>query len=87
MERKRDDCLNLSANAVEILRKRYLSRDPCGRVSETPAEMFERVASHVSQAESRYGGDREVWRAKFLEMMEGLEFLPNSPMLMNAGLP
>lgn len=87
MERKRDDCLNLSANAVEILRKRYLSRDPCGRVSETPAEMFERVASHVSQAESRYGEDREVWRAKFLEMMEGLEFLPNSPMLMNAGLP
>ncbi|MDD1762320.1 MAG: adenosylcobalamin-dependent ribonucleoside-diphosphate reductase [Methanothrix sp.] len=84
---EKGDGLKLSANAVEILRKRYLSRDGSGLVSETPAEMFERVASHVSDAEVRYGEDKEVWRDKFLRIMMSLEFLPNSPTLMNAGLP
>jgi ribonucleoside-diphosphate reductase alpha chain len=86
-ERERSDDLKLSANAVEILRKRYLSRDGCGLVSETPAEMFERVAAYVSEAEVRYGENKEVWRAKFSKMMRKLEFLPNSPTLMNASLP
>ena len=79
--------LNLSANAAEVLRKRYLRRDERGAVAETPQEMFERVASHVSQAEVRYGDDAKCYRSKFLKMMRGLEFLPNSPTLMNAGLP
>ena len=86
-ESERGDGLKLSANAVEILLKRYLSRDGSGLVSETPVEMFERVASHVSLAEVRHGGDAEVMRSKFFKMMAGLEFLPNSPTLMNAGLP
>ncbi len=79
--------LNRSANAAEVLRKRYLRRDEEGNVAETPEEMFKRVAAHVSQAESRYGGDAKRYRAKFLRMMLDLEFLPNSPTLMNAGLP
>ena len=54
------DDLKLSVNAVEVLKKRYLRRDERGLVVETPGEMFERVAAHVSQAESRYGGDAEV---------------------------
>jgi ribonucleoside-diphosphate reductase alpha chain len=81
-----DDIL-LSSNAATVLKKRYLRRDECGAVAETPKEMFERVAAHVSQAESRYGGDAKICRSKFLTMMRSLEFLPNSPTLMNAGLP
>ena len=81
------DDLKLSVNAVEVLKKRYLRRDEAGQVIETPGEMFARVASHVSQAEVRYGGDAEIFRSKFLNVMRRLEFLPNSPTLMNAGLP
>ena len=81
------DDLLLSVNAATILKKRYLRRDERGLVAETPGEMFARVASHVSQAESRYGGDVKICRCKFLKMMRSLELLPNSPTLMNAGLP
>ncbi len=80
------DDLKLSVNAAEVLKKRYLRRDELGAVVETPGEMFDRVASHVSKAESHYGGDREAYRAEFLKIMRELQFLPNSPTLMNAGL-
>jgi len=78
---------NLSANAVEVLKKRYLCRDERGAVAEAPKEMFQRVAAHVSRAEIKHGGDAKIFRRKFLTMMQRLEFLPNSPTLMNAGLP
>jgi ribonucleoside-diphosphate reductase alpha chain len=81
-----DDIL-LTSNAATVLKKRYLRRDECGAVAETPKEMFERVAAHVSRAEIKYGGDAKICCGKFLKMMCGLEFLPNSPTLMNAGLP
>ncbi len=80
------DDLKLSVNAVEVLKKRYLRRDEKGEVSETPGEMFDRVATHISRAESRYGGDTDAYRQKFRGMMRDLLFLPNSPTLMNAGL-
>ena len=79
--------LNLSANAMQVLETRYLSRDPAGRIAETPQQMLSRVAGHVALAEKRYGGDVEHYSRRFLEMMARLEFLPNSPTLMNAGLP
>jgi ribonucleoside-diphosphate reductase alpha chain len=80
------DDLKLSVNATEVLKKRYLRRDEKGEVCETPGEMFDRVATHIARAESRYGGDSEAYRQKFRGMMRGLLFLPNSPTLMNAGL-
>ncbi len=81
------DDLKLSVNAVEVLKKRYLRRDELGLVVETPGEMFGRVAAHVSRAETMVGGDAEYYRSRFLKMMRDLDFLPNSPTLMNAGLP
>ncbi|MDD4652040.1 MAG: adenosylcobalamin-dependent ribonucleoside-diphosphate reductase [Methanothrix sp.] len=79
--------LSLSSNARAVLEKRYLRRDERGALAETPEDMFERVAYHISRAEGRYGGDCEYYRREFLGMMRRLEFLPNSPTLMNAGLP
>ena len=76
----------LSLNALEVLKKRYLHQDEQTRVMETPIEMLARVAGHVSRAEARYGGDAEDYRIKFQRMMLELDFLPNSPTLMNAGL-
>ena len=80
------DDLKLSVNAVEVLKKRYLRRNERGDVCETPGEMFDRVALHISKAESLYGKDADVYHQKFRGMMRDLLFLPNSPTLMNAGL-
>lgn len=75
----------LTANALEVLRARYLKKDEQGHVVETPGEMFRRAASHVAGAEGRYGGDPRATAEAFDEAMARLEFLPNSPALMNAG--
>jgi len=81
--------VRLSPNAREVLRMRYLRRNPAGDITETPEELFRRVARHVAQAEANYGGASAVAEAeqRFGAMMRGLEFLPNSPTLMNAGTP
>ncbi len=80
------DDLKLSVNAIEVLKKRYLQRDENGNVVETPGELFNRVATSVSKAEAKYGGDADLYRQGFLKAMKSLLFLPNSPTLMNAGL-
>jgi len=79
----------LTENALAVLRARYLVREN-GVVVETPEQMFRRVAQHVSSAETRMGYtavEVEETRAAFERMMSSLEFLPNSPTLMNAGRP
>lgn len=79
---------NISDNARVVLEKRYLSKDKFGNPTETPLAMFERVAKHVAKADAAYGaneGDVEKTYNEFLDMMLELEFLPNSPTLMNAG--
>ena len=79
----------LTDNALAVLRARYLAREG-GLVVETPQELFRRVARHVSNVEGRYGTTADELaevRARFEQMMADLEFLPNSPTLMNAGRP
>jgi ribonucleoside-diphosphate reductase alpha chain len=85
MESRKRTEPQLTANALEVLRARYLRKDENGRIVETPAEMFGRVAAHVADVERRYGGDPPVLADAFYEAMARLEFLPNSPALMNAG--
>lgn len=80
--------LNLSPNALKVLEKRYLKKDEEGKVIETPADLFRRVAKSVAEADLRYGKSKEeVGRTEqeFYRMLTSLEFLPNSPTLMNAG--
>jgi ribonucleoside-diphosphate reductase alpha chain len=78
---------HFSDTALEILRERYLRRDERGKVIETPDGMFERVARAIAEPARRYGEDVLYWQERFLERLCRLEFLPNSPTLMNAGLP
>ena len=77
----------LSDNAITVLEKRYLARDAEGRTVETPRQMFERVASAVAEADRPFRGEEGVSGSSeiFLEIITNLEFLPNSPTLMNAG--
>jgi len=75
----------LTVNALEVLRQRYLLRDEEGKIKETPAQLFMRIAKAVSSIDRRYGGDPKEYRKNFYEMMVKLEFMPNSPTLFNAG--
>jgi ribonucleoside-diphosphate reductase alpha chain len=79
--------VSLTENALEVLKRRYLKKDNRGEVVETPEEMFRRVARAIAAAELIYdsGADVEVVAGQFYQLMAGLEFLPNSPTLMNAG--
>lgn len=81
--------MELSPNALKILEARYLRRDAGGQLVETPEGLCRRVAHHVAQAEARFGEAAEVgrWEEAFFEALVELDFLPNSPTLMNAGQP
>ncbi len=69
----------LTTSAVTILEKRYLQKDEEGNVVETPNQMFQRVANAV--------GETEEQRQDFYNALSNLDFLCNSPCLMNAGTP
>ena len=70
-----------------MLEARYLRRDLNGNIVETPDELFARVAEAVAQGERSSGGPAAVyrWSQRFLDCLTALDFLPNSPTLMNAG--
>jgi len=71
--------------ARTVLRERYLRQDERGNVTETPDECFRRVADAVAAAEATWGGDVDATADRFYDALAELEFLPNSPTLMNAG--
>jgi len=77
----------LSENALRVLEKRYLRKDVDGNVTESPEELFQRVASNIASAERLYGKAQmcRQWEDEYYRMMASLDFLPNSPTLMNAG--
>ncbi|MDH4226839.1 MAG: adenosylcobalamin-dependent ribonucleoside-diphosphate reductase [Deltaproteobacteria bacterium] len=75
----------LTPNALTVLGKRYLKKDSSGNAAEGPEDMFRRVAANIASAESAYGHPSKKAEEEFYEMMTSLEFLPNSPTLMNAG--
>lgn len=79
--------LDLAENALLVLRKRILARDATGEVIERPEEMFRRVSRSIASADFDYGSGVEAAASEqaFFDVMTRLEFLPNSPTLMNAG--
>jgi len=79
----------LTINSKEVLKRRYLLKDNERRVIESPDEMFRRVARHVASGEKNFKKriDPIEVEERFYGMMHSLEFMPNSPTLMNAGTP
>jgi len=81
------DIPGLTGNAITVLERRYLKRDKDGNVLETPVQMFRRVADAIASADRLSNEQADTFKLseQFYRMMTGLEFLPNSPTLMNAG--
>jgi ribonucleoside-diphosphate reductase alpha chain len=81
------DDLKLPLNTMEVLKRRYLLKDDQRRIIETPSMLFQRVAHHIAQGERNFSSSvtPEQAEEKFYQMMRNLEFMPNSPTLMNAG--
>ncbi len=76
----------LTENAKKVLEARYLQRDEHGNVIETPGDMFRRVANTIAEVDLLYEDKEPIDTAEeFYNVMRNLEFLPNSPTLMNAG--
>ncbi len=79
----------LSVNAREVLRRRYLAKDETGMPKETIDQLFRRVADAIASAETAFDkkADTKSVSDSFFEAMAEQRFMPNSPTLMNAGLP
>jgi ribonucleoside-diphosphate reductase alpha chain len=86
-EKKATSGANLTETSLRVLEKRYLKKDNQGNVIETPEQMFRRVAQAIASAELIYNPEADVkaMEEEFYRLMSNLEFLPNSPTLMNAG--
>jgi len=79
---------NISQNALTVIEKRYLLKNENLEPTETPLEMFIRVADHIAKAEKLFGksdADVKEARERFLKRMLKFEFLPNSPTFTGAG--
>jgi len=82
--------VTLSSNARTVLAKRYLVKDATGQPTESPEDLFWRVATVVAEADARYGATESGVQAaaeEFYYLMTQRRFVPNSPTLMNAGRP
>jgi len=77
--------LELTPQAIKVLEHRYLRKDEKGNIIETPEQLFWRVASNIAEASKYYNEDYKKHEDEFYTILCRLEFLPNSPTLMNAG--
>jgi ribonucleoside-diphosphate reductase alpha chain len=70
--------MRISENALKVLKKRYFAQ------GENWEGLCRRVAATVAGDEAP-GHARRQWEATYQQMMENLDFLPNSPTLRNFG--
>lgn len=73
---------NLTETALTVLNKRYYLKSPSGVIVEDWSDLCNRVSSFIASIE----GDKfKLYHSLFYDMIFNLDFLPNSPCLMNAG--
>lgn len=84
---EQDPVGRFSPVALKVLRERYLLRDDAGNAVEDIEQLFARVARAIAAPARLFGEDSDFWEAQFFHRMKRCEFLPNSPTLINAGLP
>ena len=82
------DELKLPLNSILVLERRYLQKDENGKVIESTGQMFKRIARGIAEVDKQYGksnSEVKTLESEFYRIMASLEFIPNSPTLMNTG--
>ena len=80
--------ITLSSQASVVAEKRYFLKNDDNEVIEDAPTMFRRVADAIAAVETQYGKlaiDAQLSSNEFYTIMSNLDFIPNSPTLMNAG--
>lgn len=79
--------MSIGINSKKVLQRRYLLRNEKGETVETPSQLFHRVAHTIASVEIKYNKKSNVKKIEgdFYKILSNLEFLPNTPTLMNAG--
>ena len=80
--------VTLTQQAETVASKRYYLKDESGEPEENANTLLKRVATAIASTEKLYGksdADIELTSKEFYDMMTALNFIPNSPTLMNAG--
>jgi len=74
-----------SENAIRILKARYFTKDPSGKLlDKAPSDLFSRVAGFIASGE-KSPKEKRIWKDRFFQVMLARDFLPNSPTLTGAG--
>ncbi len=78
--------LSLTENALAVLNKRYLKTKPDG-TKETPEELFRRVSKAIASGDLLHNSSANMVKTEeeFFSLISFLDFIPNSPTLLNAG--
>ncbi len=79
-----NDDIGLSYNTLYILKRRFLRRSEKGEVTETPKQMYRRVAKFLAGVESTEKKKKE-WEDKFYEILSTFKFTSGGRTLTNAG--
>jgi ribonucleoside-diphosphate reductase alpha chain len=79
--------VDLSDNALEVFRRRYLRKGESGQPVETVEETFWRVAYHVAKVEGSSREEVLQIAERFYDLIASRRFLPNSPTFTGAGTP
>lgn len=78
--------IEFSDNARTILEKRYLRRNEKGEPSETPEQMFDRIAHAIAEPDRPFR-DVQKTEVEFYNLISSKKFFPNSPTFTGAGTP
>ena len=79
--------VQLSENAYQVFKRRYLRHGDNGNPVESVEDTFWRVAYHIAKEEEKWGKDSLETAARFYDLLASKRFLPNSPTFTGAGTP
>lgn len=79
--------VELTENALEVFKRRYIRKGEDGELAESKEETFWRVSYNVAAEEEQWGGDVDNTAREFYHLLATKRFLPNSPTFTGAGTP
>ena len=79
--------VELTENAYQGFKRRYVRRGKDGEAIETVADTFWRVAYHIAEVEEAWGNNVLETASAYYRLLASKRFFPNSPTWTGAGTP